>query len=312
MSDQLSIRQLSVRLLAGLIAAVALHLCATPAEATSGRVTFKVGEQTRSAFVTERYRTKRKLRPTIIVLGEGARSSPAARRGLRFTDFTRRGGVLVYAEPVGAGWNIAADGSAASELAYLRALVAKLRSNSLADPRRIYLVGTGSGGIVSLLAACRETRLFAGVSAALASLPKDQLANCAPARPISAMVLAGDADALVPFAGGSANLRGFRGEVAPVESTIGVFARAASCSAQSVRAEIQDRDRNDGSRIVMERFAGCRTPVRLVRVEGGGHFLPAQTAAGAAVAGQNRDASATGLMLAFFRLQAGQRGTAAQ
>ncbi len=304
--------QPSFRISAGLLVAAALYVCGPTAQAASGRMTLKVGEQTRSAFVTERYRSKRKLRPTIIVLGEGARSSPASRRGLRFADFTRRGGVLVYAEPAGANWNIAADGSATGEIAYLRALVAKLRSDSLADPRRIYLVGTGAGGIVALLAACRDGRLFSGVSAALASLPKEQAANCAPARALSAMLIAGDADPLLPFAGGPANLRGYRGEVAPVATTIGVFARAASCAAQPARSELPDRDRSDKSRIVVERFSGCRAPVRLVRVEGGGHFLPTQTAGGAGISGQNRDASSTGLILSFFRLQPAQRGASVQ
>ncbi|MBX9759110.1 MAG: phospholipase [Beijerinckiaceae bacterium] len=296
------IQSIRFRFAAGLLVAAAFYLGAPGAEAASGRLTFKVGDQMRSAFVTERYRTKRKLRPAIIVLGESPRASPAARRNLRFLDFTRRGGILVYAEPAGGNWNIASDGGAPGEVAYLRALVAKLRSDSLADPRRIYLFGVGSGGMVALQAACREARLFAGVAGALTSLGKEQAAACAPSRPVSAMLLAGDADAVLPFNGGKASLRGFSGEVAPVEETARAFARAAFCSGPPVRAEIADRDRADASRIVIDRFPGCRARVSVVRVQGGGHFLPVQTAGGATIAGQNRDASTTALILSFFRL----------
>lgn len=291
------------RLAAGLfVAAAAFYGSAPGAGAASGRLTFKVGEQTRSAFVTERYRTKRKPRPAIIVLGEAARTSPGSRRGLRFLDFTRRGGILVNAEPAGGGWKIAADGSAPAEVAYLRALVATLRNNSRVDPRRIYLFGTGSAGMVALQAACREARLFSGVVGALASLGKDQAAACAPSRPVHTMLLAGEADPVVPFTGGKAGLRGFGGEVASVEDTARAFARAASCAGPPVRTELADRDRADSSRIVIDRFPGCKARVSVVRVQGGGHFLPTQTAGGANIPGQNRDASTTALILSFLRL----------
>lgn len=291
-----------VRVAAAALFAAAVYLPAPAADAASGRITFNVGEQARSAVVTERYRTKRKLRPAIILLGDSARSSAATRRGLPFSDFTRKGGVLVRAEAPGGAWKIGPDGKASAEVAYLRSLVAALRRESLADPKRIYLVGVGSGGLVALQAACGETRLFAGVAAALSSLPRDRLAGCAPARPIHAMVLAGDADPRVPFNGGKADLRAWRGEIAPVADTVQAFARAAGCSGQTGRASLADRNRADASRITIQRYSACRARVSLVRVRGGGHFLPVLTSARPPVAGQNRDASTTALILSFFRI----------
>lgn len=299
-------RSILFRLFAAALFAAAMSVLAPPADAASGRIGVTVGGQVRSAFVIERYRAKRKLRPTIIVLGDSGRASAATRRGLRFNAFKRRGGVLVYAEAAGAQWNVGAGGAAASEVAYLRALITRLRRNSLSDPRRIYLVGVGSGGIVALQAACREGRLFAGVAAALASLPKDQSAKCAPARPTNVMLIAGDADKKMPFAGGPANLNGFKGDVAPVEETVQAFARAAACSGKVLRSELPNRDRTDGSRVALERQSGCKARVGLARVRGGGHFLPTRTLAGQpstrpVVRGQNRDVATTDLISSFFR-----------
>lgn len=290
------------RAVAALPLAAALYLGAAPAEAASGRITVKVGDQTRSAFVTERYRAKRKLRPTIIVMGDAARASTASRRGLRFQNFVQRGGVLVYAEAAGGKWNIGTEGAAAAEMAYIRALIAQLRRNSLADPRRIHLVGVGSGGIVALQAACSDARLFAGVAAALASLPDGQPATCKTTRPTSVMLIAGDADKQLPFAGGVADLNSFKGPVAPVEETVRAFARSAACSGKAVRIGLPDRDRNDASRVVVERQSGCKARVQLVRIEGGGHFLPAQALARPALRGRNRDVATTTLITSFFRL----------
>ena len=282
--------------------AAALYFCAPVAEAASGRISVKVGEQSRSAFVIERYRSKRKLRPTIIVLGEAPRASAASRRGLRFQNFVQRGGVLVYAEGAGGKWSIGADGAASPEVAYLRALIGQLRRNSRADPKRIYLVGVGSGGIVALQAACSDAQLFAGVTGALTGLPKDQPAKCRPSRPIPTMLIAGDADKRVPFAGGPANLSSFQGDLAPAEDTIQAFARSASCSGKIARIEVPDRDRTDGSRVTIERQSGCKARVQLLRVRGGGHFLPGQGATSRAVRGQNRDVTTTGAITSFFRL----------
>ncbi len=167
-----------------------------------------------------------------------------------------------------------AQGADAGEVAYLRALIAQLRRNSLADPRRIYLVGVGSGGMVSLQAACSDARLFAGVAAALASLPAEQAALCQPARPTPLLLIVGDADKQVPIKGGEANLGSFKGAVAPAEETVQAFARGAACSGKITRSELPDRDRTDASRIVVETQEGCKARVRLVRIQGGGHYLP--------------------------------------
>ncbi len=75
------------RLLAVAPLAAAMYFASPAAHAASGRISVKVGDQARSAFVVERYRAKRKLRPTIIVLGDAARVSTASRRGLRFQNF---------------------------------------------------------------------------------------------------------------------------------------------------------------------------------------------------------------------------------
>jgi poly(3-hydroxybutyrate) depolymerase len=94
----------------------------------------------------------------------------------------------------------------------------------------------------------------------------------------------------------------FKSAVAPVEETIKAFAAGAACPGTTARTDLPDRDRNDASRIVVERQSGCKARVQLVRVQGGGHFLPGQASARSAVRGQNRDVTTTGLVTSFFRL----------
>jgi polyhydroxybutyrate depolymerase len=271
------------------------------AHAATGRLTFKVGDTVRSAVIVERSRLKRTLRPVLIVLHNGTRTASLARRGMRFDRFASNGGVLVYADTPAGLWNVGSDGAAAVEIAYLQALVRRLVSDSLADPRRIYLVGVGAGGIVALQAACKDGKSFAGVSALLAALPPEAAASCNPGRPVPTLLVAGTADKRTPFEGGMADLPDYSGPVASADATIAAFAKAAGCGLARVRTEAPDRDRADGSRVVVEQYPGCKAPVRLVRIEGGGHFAPSRTT-GVRTAGQNRDVSSTSLVLSFFRL----------
>jgi len=116
------------------------------------------------------------------------------------------------------------------------------------------------------------------------------------------LLIAGDADPRVPFGGGVADLPGYAGPLAPAPEVAGAFARAAGCGPRTVRFDVPDRDRGDGSRVVVERFAGCKSRVHIARVQGGGHFLPTLSAAAPRAPGQNRDVGAAGLILSFFQL----------
>ncbi len=300
-SGTIAMRYFQLPALAAAFLIAAASLTVSPSQAASGRIVFKVGDTLRSAVVVERSRLKRKLRPVLIVFQNGTRTASLARRGMRFARFSTNGGVVVYADAPAGLWNVGADGAAPEELDYVRALVRRLLGDPLVDPRRIYLVGVGTGGIVALQAACKEGKLFAGVSALLAGLPADSLASCNPGRPMPAMLIAGTADKRTPFEGGMADLPDYKGPLASAEATIGVFAQAAGCGPQRGRIDAPDRDRTDGSRAIIESYAGCKAPVRLVRIEGGDHFAPSRTT-GTRSLGQNRDVSSTNLVLSFFRL----------
>ncbi|HEY8579574.1 MAG TPA: hypothetical protein VIL72_06780 [Beijerinckiaceae bacterium] len=271
------------------------------AQAATDRITFKVGDERRSATISERARLKRQLRPVLIVLPTtSGRNATLARRSARFEQFANRGGILVQAEPLKGAWRPGPDGVAA-ELDYLRALVREVTSRTLANPRRIYIVGVGGGGMVALQAACRDARLYAGVTAILAALPEPAAAACAPGKALPAQLVVGTADKNVPIGGGPSGVAEYKGSFASAEASLAPFAAAAGCSDKRTRTPLADRDRNDASRVVTEQYEGCKAPIRIARIEGGGHVLPS-LAGGQRVTGQNRDVSVRGLTLSFFRL----------
>jgi polyhydroxybutyrate depolymerase len=274
------------------------------ASAASGSISFLVDGVQRSAYITEKARLRRKTRPVIILVQDAARDAPIWRRALRFQRFTDNGGILVHAEPSDGVWDLSSPDAVAREAAYLRRLVDEVSANALADKARVYLVGVGSGGVVALQAACSPEGRFAGVASVLSSMSPAALETCRPAQPLSALFIAGTADKKVPIEGGSAALPGYSGPLASIESVAGNFAKLSSCGPRRQRADVPDRDRGDGSKVIVETFSGCKEPVRLVRIQGGEH-VPPMRARGARVPGQNRDLSTSRSVLSFFRLPGG-------
>ena len=92
------------------------------------------------------------------------------------------------------------------DIAFLRALVAKLQKNYSIDARRIYVAGISNGAMMSYRAACE----MSDVVAAVAPVEGAQNVPCKPSAPVSLIVFHGTADRLVPYNGGSTPFRSAR------------------------------------------------------------------------------------------------------
>lgn len=286
------------------LAAIICVLAGAAAQAASGRITMESGGLKRSAFIVEHARLKRTLRPTIIVLHGQSGNGLRVRRYLGLEDALRSQAVVtVYPDAIGGHW--ALEGAAgARDRKFILDLVHKLAAEGIADQRRIYVVGVATGAMVAMQLGCEDPSRFEGVAALIGLMAKGEAEKCKPARPVPFLLMAGTADPLEPFAGGKADLAEYKGEVASAEATVAPFAAAASCGPKRTRVDLPDRDRNDGSRVHLEVYGGCKVPIELVRIEGGGHTLPGRHSRferGKPVGAHNNDIDAAKLVLEFFR-----------
>lgn len=282
------------------------------AGAATGRLHLDVGGHRRSATVVEHERLKRSPRTTIIVLHGGrqakVRGSVArvARRSLGLEEQVRNQGVLlVYPDGLDGRWSIDPGVGKVDDVAFIRALAARLVSAGLSDKRKIFVAGVSSGGMMALRIGCEGADFVAGTIALLSAMTAPEAAACKPSRPIAALLLNGTANPLVPFGGGAVKLPRLTEDVVSAEASLAPFAQAAACSDRPHSTQtLPDRDPKDGSRVVVELYAGCRTPVELVRIEGGGHTLPGRPNRidrGAPVGAQNNDANVARLVTDFVR-----------
>jgi polyhydroxybutyrate depolymerase len=289
---------------AGLLAPALLGL-ERPAEALLGRITLQSGGIARTALFVEHERLKKARRPVVIVLRSGKGNGGRLRRHLGLGEAARSSGaVMIYPESVGGSWGDSPGPATERDSQFIIDLVNKLVADGVADRRRIYIVGASSGGLIAMRLACEHSEVFSGVVAILAGMPADLKQTCRPSRPIRFLLIAGTADPFVPFRGGPTTLPASKAELLSADETLAVFGKADGCSDGKTTTAVPDRDPKDGTRAFLEKLKGCKVPVELVRIEGGGHVIPGRWASGARneTAGlHNNDIDTAALIWDFFR-----------
>jgi polyhydroxybutyrate depolymerase len=175
------------------------------------------------------------------------------------------------------------------------------------DPARVYAAGVSDGGQMAYRLATEHPDRFAAIAAVVAQQPTRENSSCTePLAPISVLVMNGTEDPVIPYAGGEASFHGLfsAGEVQSAEETISYWKQVNGISGQGTRDELPDRDPEDGSTVVRERWrdAGSGHEVVLYSIMGGGHSIPGgyRGAPDFLLGVTNRDIDATEEIWAFF------------
>ncbi len=226
-------------------------------------------------------------RAVLFVLHGGSTADGRVTLRFGFQDIgAREGFVTVHPNGRGEGWNdgrgtefLIRRGDGADDVAFFRAMIDYLVDEGIADPTRIYVTGGSNGGMMALRLACELSDRLAGVASFSASLPKPLSQSCRPVRALPVLLIAGDADRLMPFGGGPvAAISGDdRGEVIGAPATLSYWASRNGCrEGDFQRVEWADRAPDDGTRIKLDIGLDCAAPVQLMTVVGGGHRLPGE------------------------------------
>lgn len=293
--------------------AAGTFLAAQPASAEMQRRTVAVDETTRNylVFYPDRPAPAGGL-PLVVVLHGGATVADMILHYSRFNDVAARENFAVaYPYGVNRWWNdgrlIGGRGETdADDVGFIRALVADVNANVRPlDRGRVFATGISNGGFMSLRLACEAADLFAAVAAVSASMPVELGARCRPAKTVAVLTINGTGDSLVPFVGGYARTaQALRGAIWSTDRTVAFWSRHNRCQDPPVVRVLPDRDPTDGSYVIESEFRGCAgAPVKLLRVEGGGHTWPGavQAIPSNMIGTTNRDIDATETIWGFFR-----------
>ena len=191
---------------------------------------------------------------------------------------------VAYPGGLGRSWNDFRDdakGYAHSEkiddVGLISALIDRLAVEYSIDKDRVFATGISNGGFMSFRLGCELSGKIRGIAAVAATNPPDQAPRCAPARPISVMIINGTDDPIVPYNGGEVRLLGSsRGAVTSTDDTARFWARFDKCPDNPTVEKLPDSDPGDNTRVKKISYGPCGggTRVVLYRVEGGGHTWP--------------------------------------
>ncbi len=187
--------------------------------------------------------------------------------------------IVAYPDGIDRSWADGRNTSPASkqgvdDVGFLSALIDEFVMKRNADPSRVYVLGMSNGGFMSLTLACKAADKVTAVGSVTGFLGVELARSCTPSRAVPVAIIAGDADPLVPFAGGE--MEGGRGTTTGADETFALWRRLDGCLVEPVITALPDEDPNDGTRVERREVSGCRdgSRVRLDVVKGGGHTWP--------------------------------------
>ena len=294
--------------------AVGILLAAHPASAEMQARNIDHGGLSRAylLFVPDGVRPAAGGMPLVVVLHGGGAPAELMALYSRFIEVAvRENFAIAYPRGVGRWWNDGRliDGRGetdADDVGFIRAVVADIVANTTSiDRSRVYATGISNGGFLSLRLACEAADVFAAVAPVAATMPAELGARCRPAKPVAVLAINGTADALVPYVGGHARTaQAQRGAIWSADRTVAFWARHNRCANPPSMRVLPDVDPDDGSRVIESDYRACAdAPVKLLRIEGGGHTWPggAEGLPPSMVGTTNQDIDASEVIWEFFK-----------
>jgi polyhydroxybutyrate depolymerase len=181
-----------------------------------------------------------------------------------FSDLADRAGfIVVYPNAIGTPptWDIGAQPQSASDVQFVRDLIAHLEEKLDIDPRRIYATGLSNGGGMANRLACDLSDKIAAIGPVAGAFYRWQ--ECEPSHPISVIAFHGTEDPVILYMG-EKNEEG--ADLPPIQDWAAAWATRNECDPEPVSAVKSESTTTK----TWENCSGG-TSVTLYTIAGGGH-----------------------------------------
>jgi polyhydroxybutyrate depolymerase len=227
--------------------------------------------------------------PLVIALHGGGGNAKNMVRLSRFDEMAdREGFIVVYPEAVDHYWN---DGRGVEfmrsqkenidDIKFLRAVVDDVAGRHKINRSRVFATGISNGGFVSHRLAAEASDLVAAIAPVVGGMSPAVAKNFPPKYPVSILIIQGDADPIVPIAGGAIGAPGEkkRGEILPTADTLALYLKRNGNADDPTKSTL-DKVPNDKFSVEIAKYpdgpGGVKTQYYLVH--GGGHNWPGPAA----------------------------------
>lgn len=254
--------------------------------------------------------------PLLIAL-HGGGGTPKAMIALtlnRFNELADRDGfMVVYPEGFGKSWNDGrpdpisyAHRKNLDDTGFISEIINKMVKEYKADSEKIFVTGISNGGFMSIRISRELADKVKAVAPVCASIPLAAKKEHLNAPPMNIILINGTDDPLVPYKGGEVQVLGAkRGKILSTDETIEIFIKRNNCSDKPYIKEFENKDPDDGTKVIMYEYKNEKTEskVVLLKIEGGGHTWPGgwQYLGKRLVGKTSRDINACDVIWEFFK-----------
>lgn len=218
------------------------------------------------------------------ILGEESSPAPLS----AWLGIAERDGLLIIA-PNGfrgldgrQGWNDcrldALENPRSDDVGFIKALIAREVSKHNADPTRVYVMGMSNGGMMAFRVAIELGSKIAGFATISASMAAKS--GCpAPKSPVSALIISGTADPLVPYKGGDVHFISSNSHraVISVDQSVATWRQVNGLQTDPIsRVQVPHRNSSDLTQASITTWGSepSEPQVELIRIDKGGHIEP--------------------------------------
>lgn len=259
--------------------------------------------------------------PVVLVLHGGGGNAQQMERYTRFDEPAEREGFLVvYPQSVGSNWNdgrgvetIPSQRENVDDVKYMRAVVDDLARRHVIDRARVFATGISNGGMMSHRLAAEASDLVAAIAPVAGGMPQKLVAKFNPEFPVSILIIQGDEDPIVPFAGGDIRVgRRTRGTILPTNETVALYVKRNGNPGEPTKTRL-DADPDDETSVEISKYldspSGAATELYVVK--GGGHTWPGRPRylPESVIGRASQDFKATDVIWEFFKSCPARRAT---
>jgi polyhydroxybutyrate depolymerase len=157
------------------------------------------------------------------------------------------------------------------DIQFIHRMIDKLTTHYSVDTRRIYAVGLGEGGFMTLRIGCNMADRIAAIAVVGAATPR--MLHCVPSRPVPFLLMNGTDDPIVPYDGG--RYKDGMLHLLSAEDSAKEWARLNHCSEKPSESKLPPLNEG-GKDTKVYLFDNCQenAQVALYSVKGGGHTWP--------------------------------------
>lgn len=159
----------------------------------------------------------------------------------------------------------------ADDVAFFNQMLDQMSTKFSVDSARIYAVGLSEGGMMSLKLGCALGDRLAAVGAVGAAMPKTMI--CVPSRPVSALLINGTSDPVVPYGGGKE--KNLEITTLSAEDSAKDWAKINRCPEKPEKSKLPARAKG-GMETKVDSYSGCQQDAQVVlySIKGAGNTWP--------------------------------------